>query len=491
MTLLSTQEPLDVDGLTVPRQLLIAGNWQDASSNDTVEVINPSDASAITGIADADVEDGLAAVDAAAAALPEWAATPPRRRAEILRRCFDLMTERSEQIAHLISLENGKALADARGEVAYAAEFFRWYAEEAVRIIGDVSVSPSGSNRILVQHQPIGVCVLITPWNFPAAMATRKLAPALAAGCTAVLKPATLTPLTTLAIAQLMIDAGVPAGVVNVITTSKTSDVMTPILADPRVRKLSFTGSTNVGRHLLRQAADNVLKCSMELGGNAPFMVFDDADLDLALDGAMIAKMRNGGQACTAANRIYVQRGIHDEFARRLAERMGAMRVGPGTDPDTEVGPLVDEASVRKVDALVRDAVSQGARLLAGGKAIDGAGYYYPPTVVTNVPLQARMVSEEIFGPVASVIPFDTEEEVIAAANDSEYGLAAYVFTEDLRRGLRVSERIESGMVALNRGLVSDPAAPFGGVKQSGLGREGAHQGLLDFTETKYIALDW
>ncbi|MEA2292360.1 MAG: succinate-semialdehyde dehydrogenase / glutarate-semialdehyde dehydrogenase [Solirubrobacteraceae bacterium] len=491
MTLLSTHEPLDVDGLTVPRQLLIAGNWQNAGGGDTVEVINPSDASVITGIADADVEDGLAAVDAAAAAFPEWAATPPRRRAEILRRCFELMTERSEQLAHLISLENGKALADARGEVAYAAEFFRWYSEEAVRIIGDVSTSPSGSNRILVQHPPIGVCVLITPWNFPAAMATRKLAPALAAGCTAVLKPATLTPLTALAIAQLMVDAGTPAGVVNVITTSKTSEVMTPILADPRVRKLSFTGSTSVGRHLLRQAADNVLKCSMELGGNAPFLVFDDADLDLALDGAMIATMRNGGQACTAANRIYVQRGIHDEFARRLAERMGAMRVGPGTDADTEVGPLVDEASVRKVDSLVRDAVSQGARLLAGGKAIDGAGYYYPPTVVTNVPLQARMVSEEIFGPVASVIPFDTEDEVIAAANDSEYGLAAYVFTEDLRRGLRVSERIESGMVALNRGLVSDPAAPFGGVKQSGLGREGAHQGLLDFTETKYIALDW
>jgi succinate-semialdehyde dehydrogenase / glutarate-semialdehyde dehydrogenase len=491
MPLLSTSEPLDIDGLMVPRQLLVAGNWQDASNADTVEVINPSDASVITDIADADVEDGLAAVDAAAAALPEWAASPPRRRAEILRRCFDLMTERSEQLAHLISLENGKALSDARGEVAYAAEFFRWYAEEAVRIIGDVSVSPSGANRILVQHMPIGVCVLITPWNFPAAMATRKLAPALAAGCTAVLKPATLTPLTTLAIAQLMIDAGVPAGAVNIITTSKTSDVMTPILADPRVRKLSFTGSTGVGRHLLRQAADNVLKCSMELGGNAPFLVFDDADLELALDGAMVAKMRNGGQACTAANRIYVQRGIHDEFARRLAERMGAMRVGPGTDPSTEVGPLVDEPSVRKVDSLVRDAVSQGARLLAGGKAIDGAGYYYPPTVVTNVPLQARMVSEEIFGPVASVIPFDTEGEVIAAANDSEYGLAAYVFTEDLRRGLRVSERIESGMVALNRGLVSDPAAPFGGVKQSGLGREGAHQGLLDFTETKYIALDW
>ena len=491
MTLLSTREPLDVAGLTVPCQLLIAGNWQDAAGGGTVDVVNPSDATVVTAIADADVEDGLAAVDAAAAAFPEWAATPPRRRAEILSRCFELMTERSEELARLISLENGKALPDARGEVAYAAEFFRWYAEEAVRIIGDVSISPSGANRILVQHKPIGVCVLITPWNFPAAMATRKLAPALAAGCTAVLKPATLTPLTSLAIARLMVDAGVPAGVVNVITTSKTSDVMTPVLADPRVRKLSFTGSTGVGRHLLRQAADNVLKCSMELGGNAPFLVFDDADLDTAIDGVMIAKMRNGGQACTAANRIYVQRGIHAEFSGRLAERMAALQVGPGTDAATEVGPLVDEASVLKVDALVRDALDQGARLLTGGQLPEGSGYYYPPTVVTNVPPNARMVTEEIFGPVASVIVFDTEDEVIAAANDSEYGLAAYVFTEDLRRGLRVSERIESGMVALNRALVSDPAAPFGGVKQSGLGREGAHQGLLDFTETKYIALDW
>ncbi|WP_395403391.1 NAD-dependent succinate-semialdehyde dehydrogenase [Arthrobacter sp. UC242_113] len=491
MTLLSTGEPLDLEGLTVPRQLLIAGQWRDAASGGTVDVVNPSDATAITAIADADVADGLAAVDAAAAALSEWAATAPRRRADILSRCFDLMTERSEELARLISLENGKALPDARGEVAYAAEFFRWYAEEAVRIIGDVSVSPSGANRILVQHQPIGVCVLITPWNFPAAMATRKLAPALAAGCTAVLKPATLTPLTSLAIAQLMVDAGVPAGVVNVVTTSKTSDVMTPILADPRVRKLSFTGSTGVGRHLLRQAADNVLKCSMELGGNAPFLVFEDADLDKAIDGVMVAKMRNGGQACTAANRIYVQRGIQAEFASRLTARMAALTVGPGTDPSTEVGPLVDEASVLKVDALVRDALDQGARLLTGGQLPEADGYYYPPTVVTNVPLHARMVSEEIFGPVASIIGFDTEEEAIAAANDSEYGLAAYVFTEDLRRGLRVSERIESGMVALNRGLVSDPAAPFGGVKQSGLGREGAHQGLLDFTETKYIAVDW
>ncbi|MFC8038021.1 NAD-dependent succinate-semialdehyde dehydrogenase [Paenarthrobacter sp. NPDC057355] len=491
MTLLSTREPLDLEGLTVPRQLLIAGRWQDAASCGTVDVVNPADATVITAIADADVADGLAAVDAAADALADWAATAPRKRAEVLSRCFDLMTERSEELARLISLENGKALPDARGEVTYAAEFFRWYAEEAVRIIGDVSISPSGANRILVQHQPIGVCVLITPWNFPAAMATRKLAPALAAGCTAVLKPATLTPLTSLAIAQLMVDAGVPAGVVNVVTTSKTSDVMTPILADPRVRKLSFTGSTGVGRHLLRQAADNVLKCSMELGGNAPFLVFEDADLDKAIDGVMVAKMRNGGQACTAANRIYVQRGIQAEFASRLAARMAGLTVGPGTDPATEVGPLVDEASVLKVDALVRDALDQGARLLTGGQLPEGDGYYYPPTVVTNVPLHARMVSEEIFGPVASIIGFDTEDEAVAAANDSEYGLAAYVFTEDFRRGLRIAERIESGMVAVNRGLVSDPAAPFGGVKQSGLGREGAHQGLLDFTETKYIAVDW
>ncbi|ASN53716.1 NAD-dependent succinate-semialdehyde dehydrogenase [Sinomonas sp. R1AF57] len=484
-------EALALDGLDVPTRLLIAGEWRDAAAGAVIDVVNPSDTSVLASIADAEVEDGLAAVDAAAAAFPAWAGTAPRERAEILRRCFELMTERSEQLARLISLENGKALPDARGEVAYAAEFFRWYSEEAVRIIGDVSTSPSGSNRILVQHQPIGVTALITPWNFPAAMATRKLAPALAAGCTAVLKPAALTPLTSLAIAQLMVDAGVPAGVVNVITTSRTGAVMGPIIADPRVRKLSFTGSTEVGRHLLRQAADNVLKCSMELGGNAPFLVFDDADLDKAVDGAMVAKMRNGGQACTAANRIYVQRGVDEEFARRLTERMSALRVGPGTDPATEVGPLVDEASVRKVDELVRDAVGQGARLLTGGRTPQAEGFFYLPTVLTNVPLSARMVSEEIFGPVASIIPFDTEEEAIAAANDSEYGLAAYVFSEDLRRALRVSERIESGMVAINRGLVSDPAAPFGGVKQSGLGREGAHQGLLDFTETKYIALDW
>jgi succinate-semialdehyde dehydrogenase/glutarate-semialdehyde dehydrogenase len=490
MTIQTALEPFELDGLAVPRTLLIAGAWREAATGGTVEVANPSDESVITSIADADVEDGLAAVDAAAAALGSWSATPPRQRADILRRCFDLMTERSEQLAHLISLENGKSLADARGEVAYAAEFFRWYSEEAVRIIGEVSTAPSGANRILVQHQPIGVCALITPWNFPAAMATRKLAPALAAGCTAVLKPATLTPLTALAIAQLMMDDGVPDGVVNVITTAKTGQVMAPVLADPRVRKLSFTGSTEVGRHLLRQAADNVLKCSMELGGNAPFIVLGDADLDKALDGIMVAKMRNGGQACTAANRIYVERGLHEEFARRLAERMGALTVGPGTEETTEVGPLVDAASVQKVDELVRDAVAQGAELLLGGAAPARDGHYQP-TVLGNVPARARMVAEEIFGPVASVIPFDTEAEAIEAANGSEYGLAAYVFTEDLARALKVAERIESGMVAINRGLVSDPAAPFGGSKHSGLGREGAHQGLLEFTETKYIALDW
>ncbi len=490
-TVVGDNSSLNLDALAVPLRLLIGDEWVDGADGDTIRVINPSDGSCLAKIADATPSDGTRAVDAAAQALPMWAKTAPRYRAEILRRCFELMTERSEELARLISLENGKALPDARSEVAYAAEFFRWYAEEAVRLIGEISVSPTGGNRIVVEHEPIGVCVLITPWNFPAAMATRKLAPALAAGCTTVLKPATLTPLTSLAIAQLMIEAGVPAGVVNVVTTSRAGAVMDVVLADPRVRKLSFTGSTEVGRHLVRQAADQVLNCSMELGGNAPFLVFDDADLDKAVHGAMVAKMRNGGQACTAANRIFVQRGIHDQFAARLAERMGKLAVGPGYEPGTEVGPLVDEASVRKVDELVQDAVGRGAVITVGGNRIDAPGFFYPPTVVTGVPSDARMVAEEIFGPVASLIPFDTEEEAIAAANATGYGLAAYVFTEDLRRGMRVAEKIESGMIAVNRGLVSDPAAPFGGVKQSGLGREGAHEGMLEFTETKYIAVDW
>lgn len=491
MTMIEDSATFRIDGLEVPLQNLIDGRWVDGERGARIGVINPSDGSLIAEVADATTGDGLRAVDAAHRALPSWSATPPRQRAEILRRCFEIMTARSEQLAFLVSLENGKALPDARSEIAYAAEFFRWYAEEAVRLIGDISMSPSGTNRIVVQHQPIGVSVLITPWNFPAAMATRKLAPALAAGCTAVLKPATITPLTALAILQIMLDAGVPAGVVNVITTSRTGAVMDAVLTDPRVRKLSFTGSTEVGRHLLRRAADQVLSCSMELGGNAPFLVFDDADLNRAVEGAMVAKMRNGGQACTAANRIYVQRGVHDEFAERLAKRMAALRVGAGTEPGTEVGPLVDAASVDKVEELVRDAVSRGATVTVGGSRVDSPGFYYPPTVVTDVPSEARMVVEEIFGPVASLIPFDTEEEAISAANSTEYGLAAYVFTEDLRRGMRVAERLESGMIAVNRGLVSDPAAPFGGVKQSGLGREGAHEGMLEFTETKYIAVDW
>ncbi|MVW70713.1 NAD-dependent succinate-semialdehyde dehydrogenase [Bordetella sp. 15P40C-2] len=476
---------------TYQNKLFINGEWRNAQREAAIDVLNPSDDSVLLQVANASAADAIAAVDAAAEAAEKWAATPPRQRSEILRKCFELMTRDAESLAQLISLENGKALKDARGEVAYAAEFFRWFAEEAVRINGDLSIAPSGSNRILVQYQPIGVAVLITPWNFPAAMATRKIAPALAAGCTCVLKPATATPLTAYAIAKIMVEAGVPAGVVNVITSSTTSEVVNAMLDDPRVRKLSFTGSTEVGRVLLRKAADQVIHCSMELGGNAPFIVFDDADLDKALDGVMIAKMRNGGEACTAANRIFVQRGIADEFSRRLTERMRALKVGPGVAEDTDCGPLVDAAAVKKVAELVDDAVSHGAKLLCGGKPMDQAGCYYPPTVLTDVPAGVAMEREEIFGPVAPLYVFDSEEEVIARANDTEYGLVAYVYTRDLTRGLRVSGKLEAGMLALNRGLVSDPAAPFGGVKQSGLGREGAHHGVLEFMEAKYIATDW
>ncbi|MCD2184631.1 NAD-dependent succinate-semialdehyde dehydrogenase [Rhizobium sp. GN54] len=477
--------------ISIPTDLFIGGTWKKGSRDNRIAVINPSDGRIIDRVADASAEDAIAAVDAAASAASAWAATPARKRSEILRRCFELMTRDAEVLARLISLENGKALKDARGEVAYAAEFFRWFAEEAVRINGDLSAAPSGANRILVQYQPIGVSLLITPWNFPAAMATRKIAPALAAGCTCVLKPATETPLTAYAVARILAEAGVPDGVVNVLTSSTTSEVVNAMLADPRVRKLSFTGSTEVGRILLRKAADQVIHCSMELGGNAPFVVFDDADMDKAIEGAMVAKMRNGGEACTAANRIYVQRGVAEEFARRLAERMRAMKVGAGIEADTDCGPLVNASAVNKVAELVEDAVSRGARILCGGKRGDGEGYYYAPTVLTGVPADAAMAHEEIFGPVAPIYVFDTEEEAVERANDTEYGLVAYVYTRDLARGLRVSERIEAGMLALNRGLVSDPAAPFGGVKQSGLGREGAHHGMLEFMEAKYIATDW
>ncbi|WP_394890468.1 NAD-dependent succinate-semialdehyde dehydrogenase [Mesorhizobium sp. AaZ16] len=471
--------------------LFIGGAWQPSASGARIDVSDPSTEDVISSVADATVEDGIKAVDAAAVAAKTWSATSPRKRSDILMRAFQLMTEKAEWLAELISRENGKALPDARGEVAYAAEFFRWYAEEGVRLNGEISVSPSGNNRIIVQYQPIGIAVLVTPWNFPAAMATRKIGPALAAGCTCILKPATETPLTAYAIAEILTEAGVPAGVVNVVTTSKSGPVIAAMLHDPRVRKLSFTGSTEVGRILLRQAADQVISCSMELGGNAPFLVFDDADIDAAVDGAMIAKMRNGGEACTAANRFYVQRGVLEAFTAKLAERMGAMKVGIGYDHSTQLGPLVNASSRDKVASLVQDAIARGAKIMTGGKAREGKGFFYEATVLTDVSADAAILNEEIFGPVAPVVAFETEEEGISLANQTEYGLVAYIYTKDLARGLRVSEQIESGMIALNRGLVSDAAAPFGGVKQSGLGREGSHHGLLEFTEAKYIATSW
>jgi succinate-semialdehyde dehydrogenase/glutarate-semialdehyde dehydrogenase len=475
----------------VPTQLYIAGKWVAASDASFIEVVDPSHGEAIACVANSTVSDALDAVSAASDALPAWAATPPRERAEILRRVFELMISRREDLARLICIENGKALPDARGEVAYAAEFFRWFSEEAVRINGSVQVAPSGANRIVVLRQPVGVCVLVTPWNFPAAMATRKIAPALAAGCTVVLKPATDTPLTALVLAALYEEAGVPAGVVNVIPSNRSGTVVSAMLHDPHVRKLSFTGSTEVGRMLLREASDAVVNCSMELGGNAPFLVFDDADLDAALDGAMVAKMRNAGEACTAANRFYVQRAVAREFTSRLAAKMGAMRLGSGLDEATQVGPLVNASTRDKVAALVDDAVGSGATLAVGGHVVDGPGFFYEPTVLTGVSRYAALLSEEIFGPVAPIVIFDDEAEAIAMANDTEYGLVAYVYTRDLARGLRVCEALETGMVGLNRGLVSDPAAPFGGVKQSGIGREGGHDGLLEFTESKYIAVSW
>ncbi|HEV7414954.1 MAG TPA: NAD-dependent succinate-semialdehyde dehydrogenase [Tianweitania sediminis] len=481
---------LSFDPAAVPTDLFIAGKWH-PGSNARIEVVDPSTERVIAKVADASVDDALSAVKAAHEALPGWAANAPRRRSEILRRCFELMIERKQMLAELISLENGKALGDAQGEVTYAAEFFRWFSEEAVRLNGDMSIAPSGANRILVQHQPIGVAVLVTPWNFPAAMATRKIAPALAAGCTCVLKPATETPLTAYALAAIYREAGVPDGVVNVITTSKAGATVSAMLHDPRVRKLSFTGSTEVGRRLLREAADTVISCSMELGGNAPFIVFDDADLEQALDGAMVAKMRNGGEACTAANRFYVQEGIAEAFSIGLAERMRALKVGPGYDPATQCGPLINKDAVVRIGEWIDEAVRGGATVMTSGVVPEGQGFFLPPTVISGVPAGARLVRDEIFGPVAPVTTFRTEQDVIELANDTEYGLIAYVFTRDLARGLRVSEKVEAGMVALNRGLASDPAAPFGGVKQSGLGREGAHHGILEFCEPKYIAVSW
>ena len=472
----------------LPTDSYIDGTWRPAATR--LPVLDPATGQVVAEVANASVDDCLDAVRAAERALPAWRATAPRQRGEVLRRAFELMVAEADDLARLVSLENGKVLADATAEVRYAAEFFRWFSEEAVRIDGDYRTAPGGTNWILVTRQPVGVSLLVTPWNFPAAMATRKIGPALAAGCTVVLKAASETPLTALALAHLLERAGVPAGVVNVVVPDPPGAAVEAVLAHPAVRKLSFTGSTRVGSLLLAQAARRVVNCSMELGGNAPFVVFDDADVGAAVDGAMIAKMRNGGAACTAANRFYVHRAVAGEFTDRLAERMGALVYGPGLDPASTVGPLVSRAQQQRVAALVDSAVAEGATAVVGG-SVTATGWGYLPTVLTGVAPGASILREEIFGPVAPVVTFDDADDVVAWSNGVEHGLVAYVYSGDVGRGMRVAEALESGMVGLNRGLVSDPAAPFGGFKQSGIGREGAHDGLLEFLETKYVAGTW
>jgi succinate-semialdehyde dehydrogenase/glutarate-semialdehyde dehydrogenase len=473
----------------LPTQLYIAGEWRAASGGSTFAVEDPSTTEPLVEVADAEVQDALAALAAAADRQQEWAATAPRERGEILRRAYEAIVAQTDDLALLMTLEMGKALAESRAEIAYAAEFFRWFSEEATRIHGRYMVNTTGKGRILTMRQPVGPCVFVTPWNFPTAMGTRKIAPAVAAGCTMVVKPAQQTPLSMLALAKILEDAGLPGGVLNVITTRHSGAVIEPLLKDPRTRKLSFTGSTEVGRRLIEQSAEQILRVSMELGGNAPFIVFDDADLDAAVEGAVVAKMRNVGEACTAANRFHVHESVAEEFAQRLAERMGAMKVGRGTDPDVAVGPLIDDNQRSKVEELVADAVSRGARALIGGKRLDAPGYFYEPTVLVDVVDDARLLGEEIFGPVAPIATFSSEEDALAAANRTEYGLVSYVYTRDLERAIRVSEGIESGMVGLNQGVVSNPAAPFGGVKQSGFGREGGFEGIGEYLETKYVAL--
>jgi succinate-semialdehyde dehydrogenase/glutarate-semialdehyde dehydrogenase len=475
----------------VPTDLWIGGKWRKSSDGARFDVIDPATENKVASVASATVEDAEAALDAAQAAFPGWAAKKPRERGEILRKSFELIMRDAERLAKLITIENGKALSDSRGEVAYAAEFFRWYAEEAVRNIGEVSRAPASGARIFVHHKPAGIAVLVTPWNFPAAMATRKIGPALAAGCPVVLKPASDTPLTMLALMPILEEAGVPAGVVNVIPSRSSGKVVGAMLHDPRVRVVSFTGSTEVGRKLLHEAADNILKPAMELGGNAPFIVFDDADIDAAIEGAMVAKMRNMGEACTAANRFYVHEKVHDEFAKKLTAKMTGLKMGNGLDDGVALGPLVNKEGLDKVIELVDDAVQKGAKVLAGGKTPGGPGFFYPATVLADVSDDAKMLNEEIFGPVASLQIFKDEEEVIDRANRTEYGLVAYLYTKDLSRGMRVSEKLDFGMIGLNRGIVSDPAAPFGGVKQSGLGREGAHEGMMEFMETQYVSVTW
>ena len=486
-----TQNPKEAAVLRgVPKQLYIGGEWTDPADGGTLPVEDPATGETIAEVADARPDDAMRALDAAVDAQAEWAAHPPRERGEILRRAWQAMQDRADDLALLMTLEMGKSVAESKAEVTYASEFLRWFAEEAVRIEGRYSTAPNGAGRLLTMKQPVGPSLMITPWNFPAAMGTRKIGPAIAAGCTIVWKPPHQTPLSAFALAQLLEECGLPGGVLNVLTSSSSSGVSAPILEDRRLRKLSFTGSTEVGRKLIAQAADNVLKVSMELGGNAPFLIFDDADLDAALEGAMIAKMRNVGEACTSANRFHVAVAVADDFTARLAERMGKLKVGRGTDEGVDVGPLIDDDQRSKVAELVDDAVGKGARALVGGSKLDGAGYFYEPTVLGDVTPEARLLKEEIFGPVAPVASFDSEEEAIAAANDTEYGLVPYVFTNDLKRALRVCEGLESGMVGLNQGMVSNAGAPFGGVKQSGIGREGGNEGIDEYLETKYVAVN-
>ncbi|HEV3321442.1 MAG TPA: NAD-dependent succinate-semialdehyde dehydrogenase [Solirubrobacteraceae bacterium] len=473
----------------VPTELYIDGRWRPATGAGTLAVEDPSTGDTLVEVADAQPADALAALAAAVEHQAEWADWAPRERGEILRRAYEALTARAEELALLMTLEMGKALPESRAEIAYAADFLRWFSEEAVRIHGRYMVNTTGSGRILTMRQPVGPCVFVTPWNFPMAMGARKLAPAIAAGCTIVVKPAQQTPLSMLALTQILEEAGLPGGVLNTITAHRSGAVIEPLLRDPRTRKLSFTGSTEVGRTLIEQSAEQILRVSMELGGNAPFVVFEDADLDAAVEGALTAKMRNVGEACTAANRFHVHESLAGEFSRRLAERMGALKVGRGTEPDTDVGPLIDDRQRAVVGELVGDAAERGARVLTGGHALDGPGYFYAPTVLAGVPADARVLAEEIFGPVAPVATFATEDEAVSAANRTSYGLVAYLYTRDLARALRVAERLETGMVGLNQGIVSNPAAPFGGVKQSGFGREGGFEGIDEYLETKYVAV--
>ncbi len=488
MSTATADEQSVVEG--IPHKLYIGGEWRDGSEGKTLAVDDPATEETIAEVADATPDDAMAALAAAHDAQAEWQHTPPRDRGEILRRAFELITERADDLALLMTLEMGKSLKESKAEITYGAEFFRWFSEEAVRISGRFEVAPNGAGRVMVMRQPVGPCLLITPWNFPLAMGTRKIGPAIAAGCTTVMKPAKQTPLSMLALAQILEEAGLPGGVLNVVTASSSGSIMEPLIKDFRTRKLSFTGSTEVGRKLMEQASEQLLRVSMELGGNAPFLVFDDADVDAAVEGAVIAKMRNVGEACTAANRFHVAESIGDEFATKLAEKIGAMKVGRGTDPDNEVGPLIDEDQRTIVSDLVEDATGKGAKVLVGGSQVDGAGYFYEPTVLSDVPPEADLLKKEIFGPVAPVASFESEEDAIAAANNTEYGLVAYVFTRDIKRALRVCEGLETGMVGLNPGIVSNASAPFGGVKHSGFGREGGREGINEYLETKYVAVN-